>query len=98
MLEGCHFIKDAPQRPHIALVVVWLVLTDLGGEVVWRANGRLGQLLRVLQHACNPKVAELDQVVAGEEDVLRFEVAVKDLAVVHMLDGEAQLHKPERRG
>ena len=29
-----------------------------------------------------------------EEDVLALEVAMEDLAVVHVLDGQTQLHRP----
>ena len=48
-------------------------------------------MLEVLGDA---EVAQLDGVAAREEDVLRLEVAVDDLAVVHVLDGQADLREP----
>ena len=37
-LESCHFIQNTPKRPHITLVIVWLVLTYFWGEIVGGAN------------------------------------------------------------
>jgi hypothetical protein len=40
----------------------------------------------------------LDDVFLGEEDVLRLEVAVQDVAAVQVLDGEGNLVRVEREG
>lgn len=57
------------------------------------ANGCARQLVGVVQHTRDTKIAELDHVLLGEKDVLRLEIAVEDLAIVHVLDGQAYLHK-----
>ena len=46
-----------------------------------------------MHYLCDPEVTELDHAFGGEEDVLRLEVAVQDLAVMHVLHREANLHK-----
>jgi hypothetical protein len=94
-LRGC----AAGARAYVRLVIVRLPVADLGGHVVGRAAGGLGELARVGQHARDPKVAQLDDPpVRGQEDVLRFDVAVEHLAVVDVLDREARLRRGCARG
>jgi hypothetical protein len=93
MLERGHFVKNTTERPNIALVVVRLVLTDFRRKVVRGADSCTCKLMSAMKNACNAEVSELDDVFLRKEDVLRFQIAVKDLAIVHMLQGKANLDK-----
>eukprot|EP00955_Chlamydomonas_euryale_P069993 360637-Chlamydomonas_euryale.AAC.11 len=42
-------------------------------------------------HLGDAKVTQLEQPTAGHEDILALDVAVEDLAVVHVLQAEADL-------
>ena len=46
------------------------------------------------EHFGNSEVSDLDRVVAGEEYILRFDVAVDDASAVHIIQRETDLHKP----
>lgn len=46
-----------------------------------------------LAYPCNAEVAELEDALRRDEDVLRLEVPVDDLAVVQVLERQAELHK-----
>ena len=47
-----------------------------------------------LPHLSDAKVSKLYYAVGREEDVLALQITVQNLAVVHVLEREAQLHKP----
>ena len=77
-----HLVEEAAHRPDVALGIIRLVVTDLGAHVVRRAARGARQLDCTVEHACNPKVAELeDLAVLREEDVLRLDVSVEHLIV-----------------
>ncbi len=46
--EGCHLVQDATESPYIRLVVVGLVVEELRGHVIRRANPRAGKIHRPL--------------------------------------------------
>lgn len=48
----------------------------------------------MLQVLGNPEIAQFDCVTACEKDILRFEIAMDDLSIVHVLDGQANLCEP----
>ena len=106
-LKSCHFVEKTPKTPDIGLVAVGLAAADLGGEVVRGADRRGGQVQRVRQplgeysltnifaaNLRNPEVADLDEALGGEEDVLGLEVAVEDVLLVDVLQREGDLDEP----
>ena len=58
--QVAHFIKNAPESPHITLVTVGLGLEQLGRHVVWRTDARVREIFRVVQDSRNTKVSETD--------------------------------------
>lgn len=87
MFQSHHFLKDAAQRPHVTLLVVGLLLADLRRQVLGSADCGLRTVLSVLEHSGNAEVAHFDLAFVVQEDVLRLQVPVQDLAVVDVLDG-----------
>mmetsp|Transcript_78579 Transcript_78579/g.240445 ORF Transcript_78579/g.240445 Transcript_78579/m.240445 type:complete len:223 (+) Transcript_78579:296-964(+) len=94
MLQGRHLVQDDAQAPDVALEVVGAVLDDFGAEVIRRAHHGLGVILGGVQHPRDAEVAQLDLPGRHEENILGLQVAVQDLAVVHVLEGEVGLHEP----
>lgn len=92
--ERAHLVEDAAEGPDVRLLVVGLLLADLRGQVVGRADGGLGAVVGVLEHSGDAEVADFDLSVLVHEDVLRLEVSVEDLAVVDVLYGQRHLHEP----
>ena len=66
-------------------MVVRLVLEDLGAHVVRRADARLREVHRALEHLRDAEVAEHEPPVPEQEDVLRLEVAVQHAVRVHVV-------------
>ena len=89
-----HLIQDAAKRPNIWLLVVGLLLADLGWQIVWCSDSRLGTVVSVLQDASNSKVTDLDLAALSHENVLGLEVTMEDFPVVDVLDSEGHLHEP----
>ena len=85
VLEGHHFVKQAAQRPDVALLVVRLVFAQLGRHVVRRANHGLGKVALGGEHLGNAKVAQLGQALRRQKHVLGLDVAVQDVAVMNVL-------------
>jgi len=93
-LEGAHFVENNSERPDVAFEVVGPVLDDLRAEVVGRAHHRFQIFCCVLQHASNPKVSKFYDVILGKEDILALQVPMEDLAIVDVLDCQANLGEP----
>lgn len=55
-----HLVQDAAQRPHIRLVPIGLVLEQLRRHVIRRADTRVREVLRAIEHLGYAKVAESD--------------------------------------
>ena len=87
-------VQDAPEAPHVGLVIVGLILANLWGEVVGRADGGGGELVGSSEHFAHAEIAKLAPSVGGEKDVLRLEVAVEHLAIVDVLQPEKYLGEP----
>jgi hypothetical protein len=94
MFESDHLVEDAPQTPNIRFLVVRLLLTDLGREVVRCANSCLRTVISVLEDPGNPEISNFDGSLLSHENVLSFQVSVEDLLVVNMLNGEGHLNEP----
>lgn len=94
VIQSQHFIQNASQTPNVTLLIIGFLLADLRREVVRSANGSLRFVVSVLEHSGNAKVSNLDLVLAGQEDVLRLQISVQYSSVVHMLDGQTDLHEP----
>ena len=94
VLESAELIQDAAQGPDVRLVCVWLVLAYLRGHVVRRALHREGVIGGALQHLRDTKVSKFDGIILGQEYILRFEISVKNLATMNILQRQAKLHKP----
>mmetsp|Transcript_65793 Transcript_65793/g.169343 ORF Transcript_65793/g.169343 Transcript_65793/m.169343 type:complete len:289 (-) Transcript_65793:152-1018(-) len=85
-----HCVHDSAATPHVALPAVWALL-HLRGSVLRRPdhgvhNGAVGRAARgvkvdELQHVA------LDAALALEQEVLRLEVAMHDVLLVHVEDG-----------
>ncbi len=89
-VERGHLVDDAAEGEDVALVAVDLVVPDFGGEVVGRADLRLGEV--VFGHLGHVEVSQLDGLeVAGEEEVGRLDVAVDDLHLVQTLEADQTL-------
>ena len=87
-------VRDAAERPHVALERVRLVGAHLGGEIVGRARHRGGKVIGPLQHPADAKVPELDHPAAAEEDVLGLQVAVHHAHAVDVVQRQGDLSHP----
>lgn len=48
----------------------------------------------MLEDPSDAEVTDFDLAALGHENVLRFQVAMEDLAIVDVLDREGHLHEP----
>lgn len=71
-------VQDNPERPHIHLVRIVLLLQDLRSDIERRPLDRLQKICSRRHLLCETEVAQLDGP-ALQEDVLRFEVAMDHL-------------------
>ena len=95
MSQGGHFVQHTPQGPEVWLVVVWLVLTDLRAKVVRCPNTGLGIVYRPFKDSGNSKVAKFDIESFGDEDILRLDISVKNMATMDIFESQADLEKYE---
>lgn len=91
--EVAHFVEAAAHGPDIAFVGVGLVFEELGAHVVGGSDAGVGKVARGVEDLGDAEVAEADAAIF-EEDVLRFEVAVEDLLLMKVEEGEGHLGEP----
>mmetsp|Transcript_6373 Transcript_6373/g.13027 ORF Transcript_6373/g.13027 Transcript_6373/m.13027 type:complete len:219 (-) Transcript_6373:188-844(-) len=100
MLQHAHLVQDTAQRPNVALVPVWLRLANLRGHVVGCAHHCGSHIHRALQHSRDAKITYLHVVASFarplgcEEDVRALEVAVQNMALVHVVQCQRELQEP----
>lgn len=94
MSECYHLIQDTSQGPDVGLLVVGLLLTDFRGKVVWRTDGGLGAVIRMLKNTSNTEVTDLDRTILIHKDVLRLKISVQNFPIMDVLDGQSHLDEP----
>mmetsp|Transcript_56490 Transcript_56490/g.163826 ORF Transcript_56490/g.163826 Transcript_56490/m.163826 type:complete len:249 (-) Transcript_56490:38-784(-) len=98
MLQHAHLVQHAPQRPNVALEAVWLRLANLWGHVVRRSHNGRGDIHSALENARDAEIADAHipsfAGTSDEKDVGTFQVAVKDMLLVHVIQRERQLDEP----
>ena len=76
MAQSHHFVEDTAQAPDITLLIVRLLLTYFGRQVVRRSDSCLRAIVGVLKDSGNTEVSDLNLVCLGHEDVLGLQVSV----------------------
>ena len=72
-------------------MIVRLLFDDLGRHVKWRSFERSENLSFVAHWPCKSKIAQLNDTVAGHQDVLRLHVSVGDSVCVNVMKGPDKL-------
>mmetsp|Transcript_86409 Transcript_86409/g.222552 ORF Transcript_86409/g.222552 Transcript_86409/m.222552 type:complete len:238 (+) Transcript_86409:1627-2340(+) len=90
-LEREHLVQDHAQRPNVRLEAVLHVVTDLGRDVVRRANARLCLGSGVVERLGNAEIAKLHRSRLREEDVLTLQVTVQDVPRMRVLEAKRAL-------
>lgn len=93
-MKGAHFEEQDAEGPNVGFKAIWLILNDLRGEIVWRTNNRLCLRFGVAQDSCDTEISELDHVALRQENVLRLQISVQDLAIMDMLECKTNLCEP----
>lgn len=96
--ERAHFVQKHSKRPHIALKVIWLVLDDLGTQVVWRAHNRHRLFNCAIKDFCNTKITQLHDTILHEKYVSGLEISMQNFPIMTVLHGEANLSEPVEDG
>ena len=94
MSQSDHLVQDATQGPDIRLLIVRLFLANLRGQVIWCSNSCLSAVIGMLENSCDTKVTDFDRAILVHENVLCFEISMKNFSVVNMLDGQGHLNEP----
>lgn len=79
-----HPVVTDAQRIHISLIAILQIIENLGCHVEWRSQHGLGQMLSS-QHLAESKISNLGHTVVPE-DVGQFEISVKDLVLIEMVE------------
>ena len=69
---------------------VGLPREDLRTHVVRSADDGRGHVIGRVQHSSDAQVADLDDVILRQEDILRFQISMQDTLLVHVLEQGSQ--------
>jgi len=94
VLQSTQLIKDTPQRPNVRCVSVRLGLADLWGHIVGRPLHSESSITRILEYLTDTEIAKFNSVVSCQKHVLELQVAVEDLASVHIFKRHTDLDEP----
>ncbi|EPY34287.1 protein kinase [Strigomonas culicis] len=98
-LQRHNLVQQNTQRPDIRLLAVPLVVPELWCKVVGRAAEGVRDDARdgVVVLVTKPKITQFDQTRRCQQHVRAFNVAVKHLVAVDVVEREAQLQKKKQR-
>jgi hypothetical protein len=89
--EGTHFVEDAPQRPDIALGVIWHVSPNLGACVI--RCSCLCVTEAFLHNFRNIQIAKFRLHIPIQENVSRLHVSVQYFSIVQSFKTSHNLDK-----
>lgn len=69
-------------------MVVGFIRKELWTHIVRGPNESAGHVILVLQNTCNTQVSNFDDVGFSQEDILRFEVPVKNIPLMEVLESK----------
>ena len=93
LLEHGHLVEQDTELPDVTFVSIGLLAEHLGGHVLWRPDNSSCSRSRSCKDLRHAKVAELDDVAGVKEDIVAFDVTVKNFSIVAVLNSEAELCK-----
>ena len=94
MLQGAKLIQNAAQRPYVWRIGVRLRLTNLGRHIVRRSLYWEGKVNHTRQDRRYSKIAQLNRIILGQEDILWLKITMQYFSTVNILQGKTNLHKP----
>lgn len=86
-------MNNASQCPNVRFRCQRIALTRLRAHIV-RCSHHSLLLLSISHNFANSKVAYFDCIVAGQKDVLRFDISMNNLAIVEVVKPTQSLAKP----
>ena len=93
-----HLVEEGAQGPPVHGAAVALAVEDLGGEVLRRAAEAVGAAGGIRDALLGEaKVREPDVAAGIQQDVLGLQIAVDDVEVVHVVDGQRDFGGVEAR-
>lgn len=108
-VQSCHFIYKTPERPYIALFIVFALVNLLGAHVVRSAYMGIGKLRVLIHDSGQAEISYLDIAMGVQEDVAWLQVAMQDfmgirggrsglgfgrgLTAVALVEAEGYLHQ-----
>ncbi len=99
MVAGEHFVEHGAEAVDVGAGIAAFALDLLGRHVMGRAGGESTKVSRRPSHAGDAEIHNADGAVVADHDVLRLEIAMDDIVVVHVLHGLAdQAHDREGVG
>jgi len=90
-LASCQFIGEATQSPNVYLLCVEGAIHDLWRNPGWSAALRLSVLLLFAQEYAETKISQFDLTIGSDQNVVRLDVSVQDIFVVHFLQTRGNL-------
>ena len=72
-------------------MIIGLLFAELRGQIVWRSDYRVSEIGCLVEELGHSQIPYLDLVVFREEHVDGFDVAMKDLVRMQILDAQAHL-------
>lgn len=64
------------------LVVVWFVGEQFWTHVVRCADQSAGHIVLILQDPCDAQIAHFDYIGFGQENILRFQIAMQNVLLM----------------
>ena len=93
VLQSAQLVQHAAKRPNIGLIVVGLFLAEFWRKIVWSADDCIRHFQRCLKLLGDAQIPNLYYVIFRQKHVDCFNVSVKNLVCVKVMNAEAHLNK-----
>ena len=94
LFQSAQFIQDYTKGPNVTLGSVRLTLTGFWRHIVGSTDYSHGRLCRMIEDLADSEVSHLDRLRPCNENVLRLDISMNNLATVDVLKSHTYLNEP----
>ena len=88
-LACCQFVGEYAESPHVDFLRVGLLLDDFGRNPLQSTKSCPSECLFLVQEDREAKVSNLDLTIEAAENVLRLDISMQYVLLVHFIEAES---------
>lgn len=77
MLKGAKLVENAAERPYIAFVIIWLLLTKFRTQVIWSSDDSVSHVLCLVEQLGHTQIPDFDLVIFAQKHIDGLDISMQ---------------------